>query len=154
MRVTALIAMTFSIGCAGFAFAGDHPGFSQNRGSHGGEARTVTLDMIERDGGTPSILRVTFPLGMQIRHGARMIVEGVAPLRKPFTVCTISGCTSDFDITPAISDVMRSRQVLNVQAVEASGKVLTVRLPLVEFWAAHHAQQVIAEKTPEQRLKP
>jgi invasion protein IalB len=155
MRMIALIAVTLSLGCAGFALADGDPGPAQNRSSSGGEAsRKATLDMIERDDGTPSILRVTFPLGMQIQYGTRMIVEGLAPLRSPFVVCTDAGCTSDYEITPALLDGMRSRQALIVQAIDRSGKPLTVGLRLGDFWETHHAWQVFAVKIPDERPKP
>lgn len=155
MRVALLLAVTLGVCCASFAFAEDDSGLAQNRSSNGGEASgTATLDMIERDDGTPNILRVTFSLGMQIQYGTRMIVAGIDPIRRPFTVCTDAGCVSDYDVTPAILDGMRSRQALIVQAIDRSGKPLTIGLRLGDFWTTHHAWQVFAVEIPEERPKP
>jgi len=83
------------------------------------------------------ILRVTFPLGVQVAHGTRLIIDRDDPQRRPYLACSASGCVSEYDAGPEMIDGMKSGQILFVQAIDTSGAPLTVRLPLTDFAAAY-----------------
>ena len=56
--------------------------------------------MIEPEGEPKKILRVTLPLGMQLLHGTRIIIDSNPPQQSPYVICFANGCMSDYEVTP------------------------------------------------------
>ena len=161
LRCTALMTTCVAIGLGGVATAADIPGltvhthwkkFCFNNHATGfkevcdtrAEARQkdndsllAAVELIVREGESKKTLRVTFPLGMQLIPGTRLIVDGSNPLQSSYVVCTAKGCVSDYDATPALLGSMRAGQVLFVQAIDQHGKPFTVTLSLADFWVAY-----------------
>lgn len=92
--------------------------------------------IIEAQGQPGNILRVIVPLGMQLKHGTRLIVQGNEPVLARFTMCIMAGCKSDYEAMPELLDSMRAER-LTVQAIDAKGKPLSVTVPLAGFQAAY-----------------
>src|SRR5580698_4469034 len=44
--------------------------------------------------GEAKVLRVTVPLGMQLQHGTRMMIDQGAPAQQPYKICFPVGCIS------------------------------------------------------------
>lgn len=97
----------------------------------------IAAVIIEPDGEPKKILRVTLPLGMQLVHGTRVIVDNNAPLQAPYVICFQNGCMADYEATPQLIASMKKGQNLVVQAINANGKPLTLPLPLPEFAQAY-----------------
>jgi invasion protein IalB len=97
----------------------------------------VAAVVIEPDGDPKKILRVTLPLGMQIKHGTRIVIDNDPPQQAPYVICFANGCMADYDATPALIASMRKSQNLVVQAINANGAPLTLPLPLGEFAKAY-----------------
>jgi invasion protein IalB len=92
----------------------------------------IAAVIIEPEGEPKKILRVTLPLGMQLIHGTRIIVDSNAPLQSPYVICFANGCMSDYEVTPELLANMKKGQNLVVQAINANGAPLTLALPLQE----------------------
>ncbi len=90
----------------------------------------IAAVIIEPEGEPKKILRVTLPLGMQLVHGTRIIVDNNQPLQSPYVICFANGCMSDYDATPQLIDSLKKGQNLVVQAINANGAPLTLPLPL------------------------
>ena len=97
----------------------------------------IAAVIIEPEGEPKKILRVTLPLGMQLVHGTRIIVDSNAPLQSPYVICFQNGCMSDYEATPELLASMKKVQNLIVQAINANGAPLTLPLPLGEFAKAY-----------------
>ena len=98
----------------------------------------IAAVIIEPEGEPKKILRVTLPLGMQLVHGTRIIVDSNAPLQSPYVICFQNGCMSDYEATPELLASMKKGQNLVVQAINANGAPLTLPLPLAnEFQKAY-----------------
>jgi invasion protein IalB len=97
----------------------------------------IAAVIIEPEGEPKKILRVTLPLGMQLVHGTRIIVDSNAPLQSPYVICFQNGCMSDYEATPGLLASMKKGQNLVVQAINANGAPLTLPLPLGEFAKAY-----------------
>jgi invasion protein IalB len=97
----------------------------------------VAAVIIEPEGEPKKILRVTLPLGMQLVHGTRIIVDNNQPLQSPYVICFANGCMSDYEATPELLGSMKKGQNLVVQAINANGAPLTLPLPLGEFGKAY-----------------
>jgi len=129
----------------------------------------VAAVVIEPEGEAKKILRVTLPLGMQLVHGTRIIVDNNPPLQSPYVICFANGCMSDYDATPELLASMKKGQNLVVQAINANGAPLTLPLPLAgEFAKAYDGpptdpkqfeeaqkklQEELQKKAEEQRKK-
>jgi invasion protein IalB len=97
----------------------------------------IAAVIIEPEGETKKILRVTLPLGMQLVHGTRVIVDNNPPAQGPYVICFQNGCMSDYDVTPELLANLKKGQNLVVQAINSNGAPLTLPLPLAEFAKAY-----------------
>jgi invasion protein IalB len=97
----------------------------------------IAAVIIEPEGEPKKILRVTLPLGMQLVHGTRVIVDSNAPAQSPYVICFANGCMSDYDVTPELLGNMKKGQNLVVQAINSNGAPLTLPLPLADFAKAY-----------------
>src|ERR1700720_2014047 len=97
----------------------------------------IAAVIIEPEGEPKKILRVTLPLGMQLVHGTRVIVDSNAPMQSPYVICFANGCMSDYEVTPELLANMKKGQNLMVQAINSNGAPLTLPLPLGEFAKAY-----------------
>jgi invasion protein IalB len=162
VRVAALIsAIIIAIGFAGVASAAEGPPLIVDTGwkkfcfnnqktdfkrvcstravsrKRDDQSLLAAVDVIDREGETKKIiLRVTFPLGMQLARGTRLVVNGRDPHASPYTICTTAGCVSDHEATPGLLGRMQAGTLV-VQATDASGKPLSVTLSLADFRAAY-----------------
>ena len=97
----------------------------------------IAAVIIEPEGEPKKILRVTLPLGMQLIHGTRVIVDANPPAQSPYVICFANGCMSDYDLTPELLANLKKGQNLVVQAINSNGAPLTLPLPLAEFAKAY-----------------
>jgi invasion protein IalB len=97
----------------------------------------IAAVIIEPEGEPKKILRVTLPLGMQLVHGTRVIVDGNPPAQSPYVICFANGCMSDYEVSPELLANMKKGQNLVVQAINSNGAPLTLPLPLAEFAKAY-----------------
>ena len=100
----------------------------------------VAAVIIEPEGEPKKILRVTLPLGMQLVHGTRIIIDNNQPAQAPYVICFANGCMSDYEATPELLANMKKGQNLVVQAINANGAPLTLPLPLQEGGGASFAK--------------
>src|SRR5664279_3333261 len=80
----------------------------------------IAAVIIEPEGETKKILRVTLPLGMQLVHGTRVIVDSNPPAQSPYVICFANGCMSDYEVTPELLANMKKGQNLVVQAINSN----------------------------------
>ena len=98
----------------------------------------IAAVIIEPEGEPKKILRVTLPLGMQLQHGTRIIIDSNQPQQSPYVICFANGCMSDYEATPEMIANMKKGQNLIVQAINSNGAPLTLPLPLAgEFAKAY-----------------
>jgi invasion protein IalB len=97
----------------------------------------IAAVVIEPEGEPKKILRVTLPLGMQLVHGTRVIIDNNPPAQSPYVICFANGCMSDYEVTPEMLANLKKGQNLVVQAINSNGAPLTLPLPLAEFAKAY-----------------
>jgi len=113
----------------------------------------IAAVIIEPEGEAKKILRVTLPLGMQLVHGTRIIVDNNPPQQSPYVICFANGCMSDYEATPELINSMKKGQNLVVQAINANGAPLTLPLPLAEFAKAYDGPPTDPKQFEEQQKK-
>jgi len=114
----------------------------------------IAAVIIEPEGEPKKILRVTLPLGMQLVHGTRIIVDSNAPQQSPYVICFQNGCMSDYEATPELIANMKKGQNLVVQAINSNGAPLTLPLPLAgEFAKAYDGPPTDPKQFEENQKK-
>jgi invasion protein IalB len=113
----------------------------------------VAAVLIEPEGEPKKILRVTVPLGMQIQHGTRVIVDQNPPMNGPYVICFTNGCMADYDATPDLINKLSKGQNLIVQAINANNQPISLNLPLADFNKAHTGPPTDPKVFEEQQKK-
>jgi invasion protein IalB len=110
------------------------------------------VQVFEPEGG-PKVLRVTVPLGMQLAHGTRMIIDQGQPAQQPYKICFPVGCMSDYPMTDDMLGKMKKGQVLTVQAINMQGTPISLPLPLTDFAKAYDGPATDPKVFEEQQRK-
>ncbi|MGA8615964.1 MAG: invasion associated locus B family protein [Xanthobacteraceae bacterium] len=97
----------------------------------------IAAVLIEPEGQPQKILRVTLPLGMQLVHGTRVIIDQSQPMTAPYVICFTNGCMADYEATADMIAKMKKGQGLVVQAINAGGQPISLVLPLNDFAKAY-----------------
>jgi len=103
--------------------------------------------------GDPRILRVTVPLGMQLAHGTRLIIDQAQPTQQPFKICFPVGCMSDYPVADDMVAKMKKGQMLTVQAINMQGTPISLPLPLNDFAKAYDGPPTDPKVFEEQQRK-
>jgi invasion protein IalB len=113
----------------------------------------VAAVLIEPEGEPKKILRVTLPLGMQLVHGTRVILDQNQPLTAPYVICFTNGCMADYDATADMIDKMKKGQGLAIQAINSTGQPISLVLPLNDFAKAYDGPPTDPKVFEEQQKK-
>jgi invasion protein IalB len=97
----------------------------------------IAAVLIEPEGEPKKILRVTLPLGMQLVHGTRVIIDQNQPMTAPYVICFTNGCMADYEANADLIGKMKKGQGLVVQAINAGGQPISLVLPLGDFAKAY-----------------
>jgi invasion protein IalB len=116
-------------------------------------APVVAAVLIEPEGEPKKLLRVTLPLGMQITHGTRVIIDQDKPLTAPYVICPTNGCMADYEATPEMIDKLKKGQTITVQAINTQGTAVSLALPLADFAKAYDGPPTDAKVYEEQQRK-
>jgi len=109
--------------------------------------------LIETEGQAKKILRVTLPLGVELVHGTRVIVDNNAPLQSTFAVCFKNGCMSDYEGTAELLASLKKGQNLVIQGISSNGAAISTPLPLAEFAKAYNGPPVDPKAFEEAQKK-
>ncbi|MFZ3360381.1 MAG: invasion associated locus B family protein [Xanthobacteraceae bacterium] len=113
----------------------------------------VAAVLIEPQGEPKKILRVTLPLGMQLIHGTRVIIDQNQPMTAPYVICFTNGCMADYEATPDMIAKMKKGQGLVVQAINSTGQPISLVLPLTDFAKAYDGPPTDPKVFEEQQKK-
>jgi invasion protein IalB len=103
--------------------------------------------------GQPKMMRVTVPLGMQIQHGTRLIIDQAAPATEPYKICFPIGCVSDYPVTDDMIKQMKKGTTLTLQAINMQGTPISLPLPLSDFAKAYDGPATDPKVFEEQQQK-
>jgi len=97
----------------------------------------AVVQLFEPQGEQRKLLRVTVPLGMQLQHGTRLIIDQNPPVTAPYSICFPVGCMSDYDVNADTVAQMKKGHMLTVQAINMQGTAISLPLPLTDFAKAY-----------------
>jgi len=113
----------------------------------------VAAVLIEPEAEPKKILRVTLPLGMQLIHGTRVIIDQSQPMTAPYVICFTNGCMADYEANTDMIGKMKKGQGLVVQAINSSGQPISLVLPLADFAKAYDGPPTDPKVFEEQQKK-
>jgi invasion protein IalB len=93
--------------------------------------------LIEPEGSTSKVLRVTLPLGMSLSQGTRVIVDQGQPLSAPYMICFPNGCMADYEASTELIGKMKKGQSMVVQGINSQNQPVSLPLPLPDFAKAY-----------------
>jgi invasion protein IalB len=103
--------------------------------------------------GEQKVLRITVPLGMQLAHGTRVIVDQNQPMQAPYKICFPVGCMADYPATDDLIAKMKKGQQITVQAINLQGTAISLPLPLGDFAKAYDGPPTDPKAFEEQQRK-
>jgi invasion protein IalB len=103
--------------------------------------------------GQPKVMRVTVPLGMQLQHGTRVIIDQGQPVNEPYKICFPVGCMSDYPVTDDMIKQMKKGKTITVQAINMQGTPISLPLPLNDFAKAYDGPPTDPKVFEEQQRK-
>jgi invasion protein IalB len=109
--------------------------------------------VIEPQGQEKKVLRVTLPLGMQLVHGTRVIIDQGQPMTAPYVVCFTNGCMADYEANADMIGKMKKGQGLVLQAINATGQPISLVMPLTDFGKAYDGPPTDPKVFEEQQKK-
>ena len=109
--------------------------------------------LIEPEGQERKILRVTLPLGMQLAHGTRVIVDQNQPLTAPYVICFTNGCMADYEANAELIGKLKKGQGLVLQGINATGQPISLVMPLADFAKAYDGPPTDPKVFEEQQRK-
>ncbi|MGI8526022.1 MAG: invasion associated locus B family protein [Pseudolabrys sp.] len=113
----------------------------------------AAVALIEPEGETKKLLRVTVPLGMQLQHGTRMIVDTEPPLTAPYFMCFPNGCMADYEASADTIAKFKKGKTLTIQAINLQGTAISLPLPLGDFAKAYDGPPTDPKVFEEQQRK-
>jgi len=113
----------------------------------------VAAVLIEPEGEPKKVLRVTLPLGMQLVHGTRTIIDQGQPAQAPYVICFTNGCMADYEANADLVGKLKKGQQLAVQAINGNGQPVSLLLPLADFAKAYDGPPTDPKVFEEQQKK-
>jgi len=110
------------------------------------------VQLFEPEGGQ-KVLRVTVPLGIQLSHGTRMLIDQGQPTQSPYNICFPVGCMADYQVTDDLIAQMKKGQNIIVQAINMQGTPISLPLPLNDFAKAYDGPATDPKAFEEQQRK-
>ncbi len=113
----------------------------------------VAAVLIEPQGMDKKLLRVTLPLGMQLAHGTRVIIDQNQPMTAPYVICFTNGCMADYEANAELIGKLKKGQGLVIQAINATGQPISIVMPLTDFAKAYDGPPTDPKVFEEQQKK-
>jgi invasion protein IalB len=113
----------------------------------------AVVQLFEPQGEARKLLRVTVPLGMQLQHGTRLLIDQNQPVTAPYSICFPVGCMSDYEVSADTVAQMKKGQMLTVQAINMQGTAISLPLPLTDFAKAYDGPATDPKVFEEQQRK-
>jgi invasion protein IalB len=113
----------------------------------------AAVALIEPQGEQKKLMRVTVPLGMQLQHGTRMIIDQDTPATAPYFMCFPNGCMADYEVSADTVGKLKKGKTLTVQAINMQGQAISLPLPLGDFAKAYDGPPTDPKVFEEQQRK-
>ena len=110
--------------------------------------------LIEPEGADKKLLRVTLPLGMQLAHGTRVIVDQNQPMTAPYVICFSNGCMADYEAIGRSDRQNEERaRASSSRPSTPTGQPISLVMPLNDFGKAYDGPPTDPKVFEEQQKK-
>ena len=118
----------------------------------------VSVALIEMDGETKKLLRMSLPYGVNLQYGTRLIVDQQQPSTAPFVTCLPpvvppGGCIADYEANAELVGRMKKSQILTVQAIHMNGQAMSPQLDMKDFAKAYDGPPTDPKEFEKQQQK-
>jgi invasion protein IalB len=113
----------------------------------------AAVALIEPQGEARKLMRITVPLGMQLQHGTRMIIDQEQPATAPYFMCFPNGCMADYEANADMVGKLKKGKSLTLQAINMNGQPISLPLPLADFAKAYDGPPTDPKVFEEQQRK-
>lgn len=113
----------------------------------------VAAVLIEPEGETRKILRVTLPLGMALQPGTRVVIDQGQPINAPYVICAGNGCMADYEASGELIANMKKGKGLAVQGIDGSRRPVTLIVPLADFAKVYEGPPTDPKEFEERQRK-
>lgn len=118
----------------------------------------VSVALIEMEGDTRKLIRISMPYGVALQHGTRLIVDQDTPMTSPFITCLPpavppGGCIADYEATVDTINKMKKGNYLTVQAIHMNSQPMSPQLTLNGFAKAYDGPPTDPKVFEEQQKK-
>jgi invasion protein IalB len=94
----------------------------------------VLITMLESGRRT---LRITVPLGMQLREGAWLQIDEYNPIYAPFLICVELGCAAEYDAPDELLSQLKQGKKISLLVTSYDGQPVKLAFPLDGFSDAY-----------------
>jgi invasion protein IalB len=101
-----------------------------------GGVPVMAASLIERDRQSKTVMRIKIPGPLQLRYGARAIIDEDQLIRAPFFTCYANACMADFPIATEIAQKLRKAQTLTIEAICLDGAAVSFHVPMTSYRAS------------------
>jgi invasion protein IalB len=119
--------------------------------------QVVAVTLVEMEGETKRVFRITLPFGVAVPMGMRLIVDQDPPLEIPFTTCLPltpnMGCIGQYDAAPDLVTKVKKGRMMTIQAVNQKNEIVSFPLALADFAKANEGPATDPKVYDEQRKK-
>jgi invasion protein IalB len=98
-----------------------------------GGVAVMAASLIERDRQPKKVMRITIAGPLQLRYGARAIIDEDQLLRAPFFTCYANACMADFPVAGNIARKLRKARTLTLEAISLDGAAVSFDVPMASF---------------------
>jgi invasion protein IalB len=115
----------------------------------------MSVNVFELQGEERRKLRLMLPTGTLLKPGYRIIIDKNDPIDGKYELCSQNACMSEIDIGAAtIKDLKKAQMlsiVMRIPGGDASGRELTLNIPLKDFGPAFDGKPTDPKVLEEQR---
>ena len=113
----------------------------------------AAVALLEPQGEARKLVRVTVPLGMQLQHGTRMIIDQEPPATAAYFMCFPNGCMADYEANADMVAKLKKGKTLMLQAINMNGQPISLPMPLGDFAKAYDGPPTDPKVFEEQQRK-
>jgi invasion protein IalB len=113
----------------------------------------VMAMLIEPEGDSKKMLRITLPLGVQLQLGMTATVDQGQPMQGSYAVCLANGCMAEYEVSGELIANLKSGQGLVVSGVNFTGDEISYTLPLAGFAVSYDGPPIDPKAEEEARKR-
>jgi invasion protein IalB len=108
-----------------------------------GGVPVMAASLMERDRQSKTVMRIKISGPLQLRYGARAIIDEDQLIRAAFFTCYANACMADFPIATELARKLRKARTLTIEAICLDGTAVSFHVPMTSFSRARGGRKAI-----------